>query len=89
MTNAALWWLTLGVGLVVTLVVGVLLVAILRSVRRIAARAGEIWTVGQSVANNTVHLDLLRRSGVMAQDAIASLEHSIQSAQRIRRPGGP
>lgn len=84
MTAIQLWWLTLGAGVLIAIIVGVLLALILRTARRIARTLGEIWTVGQSVANNTLHTDLLRRSAVTAENILASLELSSQYARRVR-----
>ncbi len=58
----AVWWISLGIGLVVILVVAVLLTLIVRTARQIEGGAAEIWTVGQRIANNTVHIPLLHRT---------------------------
>lgn len=54
-----IWGLTLLIALVVLLVVAFLLRRILSSVNQIEAVAGEIWTVGKLIANNTIHIPLL------------------------------
>ncbi len=56
------WWISLGIGVVVILVVAVLLTLIVRTARQIEGAAAEIWTVGQRIANNTVHIPLLHRT---------------------------
>ena len=56
------WWVSLGIGVVVILVVAVLLTLIVRTARQIEGVAAEIWTVGQRIANNTVHIPLLHRT---------------------------
>ena len=53
------WWVSLAIFLVVLVVVAILLTLILNTVRRIEGGASQIWTVGQMVANNTVHIPLL------------------------------
>ena len=53
------WWVSIAIFLVVLVVVAILLTLILRTVRRIEGGASQIWTVGQNVANNTVHIPLL------------------------------
>lgn len=53
------WWISIAVLLVVTAVVAVLLRMVLRTARHIEQVAGEIWTIGKLVANNTVHIPLL------------------------------
>lgn len=84
MTAMQLWWITLGAGIVIAIVVGFLLILIQRAASRIAGTLREIWTVGQSVANGTVHLDLLRRSAVVTEEVLASLELSLEHARRIQ-----
>ena len=55
------WWISLGIGVVVILVVAALLTAIRRTARQINEAAADIWVVGQRIANNTVHIPLLNR----------------------------
>ena len=85
MSNMDLWWITLGAGLLVSAVVAVLLVLILRSVRRISDNLLQAWVVGKKVANNTVHIDLLRRTAVVTDDVLANLELATQAADNIRK----
>lgn len=61
MSATDLWWITLGGGLVVVAVVATLLGAIVATARRIKATLAELWVTGKAIANNTVHIDLLRR----------------------------
>jgi hypothetical protein len=82
MTAMQLWWITLGAGAVIAIVVGALLALIVRTASGIAATLRDVWTVGQSVANNTAHLDLLRRSAVVTEEVVASVERSLQHARR-------
>lgn len=56
------WWVSLGIGLVVIVVVAVLLTLIVRTARQIEGEVAKIWTVGQRIANNTVHIPLLHRT---------------------------
>ncbi|CAA9433484.1 MAG: hypothetical protein AVDCRST_MAG37-774 [uncultured Rubrobacteraceae bacterium] len=56
------WWISLGIGVVVIVVVAVLLTLIVRTARQIEGAAADIWTVGQRIANNTVHIPLLNRT---------------------------
>lgn len=58
-TVTFLWWLTLGLGLVVALVVAALLAWIHREAGVILGGVSEIWNVGQRAANNTVHIPAL------------------------------
>lgn len=66
--NETLWWITLGAGLAVTLVVAVLLHLIVASARRIHATVADIWVAGPLIANNTAHVDVIRRINHVAED---------------------
>lgn len=63
---STVWGVSLVLGLVVVIVVAVLLELIWRTARRIEAGVGAIWTAGQGVANNTIHIALLRRTNLTA-----------------------
>lgn len=56
------WVISLALGLVVIVVVAVLLTLIVRTARQINGAVSSIWTVGQQVANNTVHIPLLHET---------------------------
>lgn len=56
---AIVWGISLAVGAVVIVVVGVLLLLTLRTARQIDAAAATVWAVGQRIANATVHIPLL------------------------------
>jgi hypothetical protein len=56
------WGVSLGLGVVVLVVVTVLLELIRRAAREIEVAVGEIWIAGKGVANNTIHIALLRRT---------------------------
>lgn len=60
------WGIALVVGVVVIAVVGVLLSRILRTAREIDAAAAQVWTVGQRIANATVHIPLLSTANRVA-----------------------
>ena len=62
----AVWGISLALGVVVLVVVAGLLELILRSARRIEGVVGDIWTAGQGVANNTIHIALLHRTNLTA-----------------------
>ena len=66
------WTVTLAVFAVVLVVVAALLTLILVAARRIHAGVSAIWTAGQKVANNTVHLALLDRTNHLAGAILAS-----------------
>lgn len=73
MTTTAYWWLTLGLGLVVALVLVGLLQAFYRQVRRIEAGALAVWEEGKRVAANTATTWLLgettARLDLLAEEA--------------------
>jgi hypothetical protein len=58
-TIRTMWTLSLVIYAVVVAVVATLLALILRAARDIRAGVSGIWTVGQQVANNTIHIALL------------------------------
>ena len=64
--NETMWWIALGLGLVVTLVVALLLHMIVASARRIRATVADIWVAGPLIANNTAHVEVLRRINQVA-----------------------
>ncbi|MDP9069474.1 MAG: hypothetical protein M3N53_14190 [Actinomycetota bacterium] len=54
-----MWWITLGVGLVIALVVVFLLHTLLREVRRIDSNVKTLWSTATMVARNTATTWLL------------------------------
>lgn len=58
----ALWWIAVIAALVVTFVVAVLVRLIVATARDIETAVAEIWTRGQRVANNTIHIPNLYRT---------------------------
>jgi hypothetical protein len=58
-TIQRVWGVTLVIFAVVLGVVAVLLTLILKAARAVRAGVAAIWTVGQRVANNTIHVALL------------------------------
>lgn len=86
------WGVSLVLGVVVTIVVALLLNAVLASTRRIHRVAADIWTDGQRVANNTIHIALLDRTnqlfgGILAE-AGPLARATGQIAKATRRIGG-
>lgn len=89
-----MWWITLGIGLVVALVVAGLLAWIYREAAVILERVAEIWNIGQRVANNTVHIPLLLTTNAIAarilghaKRVLGASVHIEQHAQKC--PGCP
>lgn len=66
------WWVSLALGLVVSLVVTLLLWLIHRTATTINGVVARIWGVGQRVANNTVHIPALYKTNAVAGDILAS-----------------
>ncbi len=69
MSTNALWWMTLGLGLVVSIVAVVLLHMFLLQLRRIDRGSAAIWEAGKQVARNTatswmLHQTTLRLDGL-------------------------
>jgi hypothetical protein len=89
-----MWMMTLVVYGVVLVVVAVLLTLILRAARDVLARVSTIWTVGQQVANNTIHIALLDTTTHIAGDILASARGIVGATAAIkahaeRCPGCP
>lgn len=59
MSTNSLWWMTLGLGLVVSAVAVVLLHLLLRQVHRVEEGSAAIWKAGKEVARNTATTWLL------------------------------
>ncbi len=71
-TVQTIWLITLGVFVAVLVVVAILLTLILRSAREITAGVSAIWNVGQRIANNTIHIALLKKTNVVAGRILGS-----------------
>lgn len=83
MSTAGLWGATLVVGLVVVVVVALLLAWIVSTARKIEAALIQIWIVGPKIANNTAHLDILRRINRVAGEILAGAGRVASGAERI------
>lgn len=88
------WGVSIVVLIVVTVVVGILLALILRTARSIQHVAGDIWTTGKLVANNTIHIPLLRETNRVAAAILATAVKIIGGAEAIEQhadgcPGCP
>lgn len=73
-TNQELWWITLGVGLVVALVVWFLLERLRRAVNEVEAGVDELWTMGKRVAQNTSTTYLLQTTKDRGVELLDELE---------------
>lgn len=83
MTAATLWWITLGVGLVVVAVVALLLALIVASAGRIQKTLEAIWVAGPQIAANTAQLDLLRHVNRMAGEIYVDAREIAENAGRL------
>lgn len=82
-TVQMIWWVSILILLVVTGVVAMLLTLILRSGLNILAVAGEIWTQGKMVANNTIHIPILRTTNQVAGAILETAVKIIAGAKAI------
>ncbi|MEO5904218.1 MAG: hypothetical protein ABIQ55_09425 [Gemmatimonadaceae bacterium] len=71
-TVQLIWTISLVVFVVVLIVVAILLTLILRTARGIHAGVTVIWNVGQRIANNTIHIALLRKTNLVAGRILGS-----------------
>jgi ABC-type protease/lipase transport system fused ATPase/permease subunit len=84
-TNQTLWWVTLGVGLVVALVVWGLLEALRRTVLEVERAVDDVWTMGKRVAQNTATSHLLATTKERGGELLEELEQHRAPAEG----GGP
>lgn len=89
-----IWSISLALGLVVALVVTLLLWLIYREARIIHGGVSAIWTVGQRIANNTVHIPVLYRTNEVAAQILFTAEGINMAAAAIEQhartcPGCP
>jgi len=84
MSTNALWWITLGAGLVVAVVAVILLQTFLNQVKRVERGAEAVWEAAKPVARNTattwmltqtsVRLDRLTEEAVRHDALLASVQ---------------
>jgi hypothetical protein len=78
-----LWWLTLGLAVVVILVVAVLLVAIVAAANRIDRHAAAIWGAGKDIATNTVQIWQLQKTNAVAGQILTTAQGIAAGAESI------
>lgn len=93
-TAYVVWSLSIVLALVVTGVVAFLLTEVLRTARRIEGVAGQIWTTGKLVANNTVHIPQLIETNRHAGAILGTAVQIVAGAKAIEEhaagcPGCP
>jgi hypothetical protein len=64
--NIAFWWISIGLGLVVALVVVVLLSLLSSFVKDIDNAVQDVWDTGSRVAANTLNLRYLQQTATLA-----------------------
>jgi len=82
-TVVGLWWLTLGIALVVILVVAVLLIAIVVAANRIDKHASAIWGAGKDIATNTVQIWQLQKTNAVAGQILGVAQTIAVAAESI------
>ena len=86
-TNQTLWWITLGVGLVIALVVWGLLELLRRTVNEVDRSVTEVWTMGKRVAQNTQTTYLLNTTKERGVELLDELqEHRAPPARERSSP---
>lgn len=93
-TLYTIWWISIVLLLVVTGVVALLLTLVTRTGRSILDVAGQIWTTGKMVANNTIHIPMLRETNRLAGGILETAEQIVAGAAAIEQhaegcPGCP
>jgi len=78
-----LFWISLAIGLLVTVVAGVMLEMVLRTAKQIDGGAKLVWTEGKLVARNTVHITALLQTNQVAADILEEAGGILMAAQRI------
>ena len=84
-TIYTVWWVSIVILLVVTGVVAILLTMVLRSAINILGVAGDIWTTGKMVANNTIHIPLLRETNRIAGQILGTAVQIVGGAKAIEQ----
>ena len=83
-TIQRMWVVTLIIYAVVLIVVATLLTMILRAAKDIRGGVSAIWTAGQQVANNTIHIALLDTTIHIAGEILECAKGIISSTAALR-----
>ena len=76
--NLILWSVSLGIGLVVTLVALILLLIIIGDAKTIHFAVSKIWDTGQKVANNTIQIPILKKTSDNLEKTLNSAVNCIK-----------
>lgn len=79
------WVISILILVVVTAVVAILLTMVLRTAMNILQVAGDIWTTGKLVANNTIHIPLLRETNQIAGNILETAVQIVGGAEAIEQ----
>ena len=80
--NEASWWLTLGMGAVVLVVVWALLELLRRTVDDVDRAVAAVWTMGKRLAQNTQTTHLLQGTKARGAELLEELESHQRLAER-------
>ena len=83
-----LWFISLGVAVVVVIVVAILLEMIVRTARGIDGLVHAIWIGGKRIAANTVTIALLNETNDIAGKILGSASEIAKASSRIRQITG-
>jgi len=78
-TSELLWWITLGAGLAVALLVWLLLELLRRRVSDVERAVDDVWANGKRLAQNTQTSHLLATTTARTRDLRAELERTRES----------
>lgn len=93
-TVQQIWTITLVIYFVVVIVVAALLTTVLMTSKKIHGGVSAIWTVGQQVANNTIHIPLMNRTNYIAGQILEAAKGVVGATAAVkahaeRCPGCP
>jgi hypothetical protein len=83
-----IWITTLVIYAVVLIVVAALLTFILRAAREVRNGVSTIWTVGQQVANNTIHIALLDTTNHVVAEILGSAKGVVAATAAMAAHAG-
>ena len=83
MDSATLWMYSLIAGAAVILIVAVLLLLIIVTARSIDRHAKDIWTVGKTIAANTVSIWMLQETNAVAGQILSGAGAIVKTASAI------
>ncbi len=83
-TVQTIWTITLVVFTAVLVVVAILLTLILTTARQITGGVSAIWNVGQRIANNTIHIALLKKTNLVAGRILQSAVGVVGATQGVK-----